>query len=72
MGDAASRSFIPYLIFTAIVCGALVMVVEVLGSRCSALFQGKSLRLDISITVTLVRLPSGYAAEAFSLTIKQS
>lgn len=61
-GDAASRLFITYLIFTAMICGALVMVVEVLGSRVIGPFFGVSLFVWTSlITVTLVALAVGYA-----------
>lgn len=60
--EAISRSFLNYLIFTAILCGALVMVVEVLGSRVLGPFFGVSLFVWTSlITVTLVALAVGYA-----------
>ena len=58
---AKSNSFLFYLIITAILCGALVMVVEVLGSRVIGPFFGVSLFVWTSlITVTLVALALGY------------
>ncbi len=52
-----------YLILTAALCGALVMVIEVLGSRVIGPFFGVSLFVWTSlITVTLVALAAGYAA----------
>ncbi len=58
-----SQSFVYYLIFTALTCGALVMVIEVLGSRVLGPFFGVSLFVWTSlITVTLVALAAGYAA----------
>lgn len=55
--------FISYLILTAMVCGALVMAVEVMGSRVISPFYGVSLFVWTSlITVTLVALALGYAA----------
>jgi spermidine synthase len=52
-----------YLATTALVCGALVMVIEVLGSRVIGPFFGVSLFVWTSlITVTLVALAAGYAA----------
>lgn len=57
-----SKALIFYLIFTAMVCGALVMVVEVMGSRVIGPFFGVSLFVWTSlITVTLVMLALGYA-----------
>lgn len=54
--------FIYYLIFTAMICGAIVMVVEVLGSRVIGPFFGASLFVWTSlITVALVGLALGYA-----------
>ena len=51
-----------YLIITAIVCGALIMVVEILGSRVIGPFFGVSLFVWTSlITVTLMALAAGYA-----------
>lgn len=58
-----SRIFIYYLILTAVICGALVMVVEVMGSRVIGPFFGVSLFVWTSlITVALVALAAGYAA----------
>lgn len=52
-----------YLILTAALCGALVMVIEVLGSRVIGPFFGVSLFVWTSlITVTLVALAGGYTA----------
>jgi spermidine synthase len=57
-----SRGFVAYLIFTAALCGALVMVIEVLGSRVIGPFFGVSLFVWTSlITVTMVALAAGYA-----------
>lgn len=51
-----------YLLVTAVLCGALVMVIEVLGSRVIGPFFGVSLFVWTSlITVTLVALALGYA-----------
>src|SRR5512138_3370729 len=62
-GTPLSRAFLVYLIITAVVCGALVMVIEVLGSRVIGPFFGASLFVWTSlITVTLVALAAGYAA----------
>lgn len=58
-----SVSFIIFLVITSLVCGALVMAVEVLGSRIIGPFFGASLFVWTSlITVTLVGLAAGYAA----------
>lgn len=58
-----SKLFIYYLILTAMLCGALVMVIEVLGSRVLGPFFGVSLFVWTSlITITLVALAGGYAA----------
>ncbi len=58
-----SAWFTGYLVFTAVVCGALVMVVEVLGSRVIGPHYGVSLFVWTSlISVTLVALALGYAA----------
>ncbi len=52
---------LPYLSATALICGASVMVVEVLGSRVIGPFFGASLYVWTSlITVTLVALAAGY------------
>ena len=57
-----SKGFIAYLIATAALCGAIVMVVEVLGSRVIGPFFGVSLFVWTSlITVTMVALATGYA-----------
>lgn len=56
------RWFTAYLIATAVLCGALVMVIEVLGSRVMGPFFGVSLFVWTSlITVTLAALAAGYA-----------
>ena len=58
----SKRWFSYYLIATTILCGALVMVIEVLGSRVLGPFFGVSLFVWTSlITVTLVTLAAGYA-----------
>ena len=54
--------FLAFLAATALVCGALVMVIEVMGSRVIGPFFGVSLFVWTSlITVTLVALSAGYA-----------
>lgn len=56
-----SRAFLIYLLLTAVVSGALVMVIEVLGSRVVGPFFGVSLFVWTSlITVTLLALAAGY------------
>lgn len=64
MKNADSSSIpLPFLVATAVLCGALIMVVEVLGSRVLGPFYGVSLFVWTSlITVTLVALAAGYAA----------
>ena len=58
-----SLPFIIFLVATALICGALVMVIEVLGSRVIGPFFGASLFVWTSlITVTLVGLALGYTA----------
>lgn len=58
-----STWFAGYLVFTTVVCGALVMVVEVLGSKVIGPYYGVSLFVWTSlISVTLVALALGYAA----------
>lgn len=58
-----SKPLLGYLIVTAIVSGALVMVVEVMGSRVIGPFFGASLFIWTSlIAVTLLALAAGYAA----------
>lgn len=60
--ESHSIYFILYLILTAIICGAQVMVVEVLGSRVIGPFFGVSLFVWTSlIAVTLIALATGYA-----------
>jgi spermidine synthase len=62
MQAQGSRNFLLFLLLTAVVCGALVMVIEVLGSRVIGPFFGVSLFVWTSlITVTLVALAAGYA-----------
>lgn len=57
-----SRTTGVFLAFTAFVCGAMVMVIEVLGSRVIGPFFGVSLFVWTAlITVTLVALAAGYA-----------
>lgn len=60
--DAGDRAFARFLLFTAGITGALVMVVEVLGSRVIGPFFGVSLFVWTAlITVTLLALAAGYA-----------
>lgn len=57
-----SRVFLSYLVLTTTICGALIMVLEVLGSRVIGPFFGVSLFIWTSlITVTLIALALGYA-----------
>jgi len=57
-----SRAFLVYLLITAVICGALIMVIEVMGSRVVGPFFGVSLFVWTSlITVTLLALAGGYA-----------
>lgn len=57
-----SSLFIYFLTLTALFCGAVIMVIEVLGSRVIGPFFGVSLFVWTSlITVTLVALAMGYA-----------
>lgn len=61
-----TRGFLAYLVLTSLLCGALVMVIEVLGSRVIGPFYGVSLFVWTSlITVTLVALALGYVAGGF-------
>lgn len=61
--STVSRGFLYFLVATAMISGALVMVLEVLGSRVISPFFGVSLFIWTSlITVTLVSLAIGYAA----------
>jgi len=56
------RGFAAYLLATAALCGALVMVVQVLGSRLIGPYFGVSLFVWTAlITVTLLSLAAGYA-----------
>jgi len=58
-----SVSFLVFLTVTSLLCGAIVMVIEVLGSRVLGPFFGASLFVWTSlITVTLVGLALGYVA----------
>ena len=58
----ASRGLLAYLVLTAVVCGGLIMVLEVLGSRVIGPFFGVSLYVWTSlISVTLLALACGYA-----------
>jgi spermidine synthase len=60
VGDA--KWLLVYLMFTAMISGALIMVVEVLGSRVIGPFFGVSLFVWTSlIAVTLISLSLGYA-----------
>ncbi|HSB18656.1 MAG TPA: fused MFS/spermidine synthase [Anaeromyxobacteraceae bacterium] len=57
-----SRAGLGFLMATSFVCGAMVMVVEVLGSRVIGPYFGVSLFVWTAlITVTLVGLAAGYA-----------
>ena len=56
-----NKLFSIFLIFTAVVCGALVMVIEVVGSRVIGPFFGISLFVWTSlIAVTMISLGGGY------------
>lgn len=58
----AHPAFRAYLFFSAFICGAAVMMVEVLGARLVGPFFGVSLFVWTAlITVTLVALATGYA-----------
>lgn len=62
MSTMSERLFSVYLVVTTVVCGALVMVIEVLGSRVIGPFFGVSLYVWTSlITVALLALAAGYA-----------
>jgi len=62
MRHEGSPKFLLFLLATAVICGALIMVIEVLGSRVIGPFFGVSLFVWTSlITVTLVALAVGYA-----------
>lgn len=57
-----SKAFLIYLLFTAVLSGGLVMVIEVMGSRVVGPFFGVSLFVWTSlITVALLALAVGYA-----------
>jgi spermidine synthase len=61
--DSESAIFLAFLVVTSVLCGGLVMVIEVLGSKVVGPFFGVSLFVWTSlITVTLVALALGYAA----------
>lgn len=61
-----TKGFIFYILLTAVVCGALVMVIEVMGSRVVGPFFGVSLFVWTSlITVTLVALALGYGVGGY-------
>ncbi len=67
MSDSAAaahgKQLLFFLFITAVLCGALVMVIEVLGSRVVGPFFGVSLFVWTSlITVTLIALAGGYWA----------
>lgn len=60
--DKHGKPFRSYLLLTAVICGALIMVIEVLGSRVVGPFFGVSLFVWTSlITVTLIALAAGYS-----------
>jgi len=57
-----SKSFLLYLVATALLCGAIIMAVEVMGSRVVGPFFGVSLFVWTSlIAVTMIALAAGYA-----------
>ena len=57
-----TKGLLAYLLITAVLCGGLIMVIEVLGSRVIGPFFGVSLFVWTSlIAVTLVALALGYA-----------
>ena len=56
-----SKGLVSYLLVTAITCGALIMVIEVMGSRVIGPFFGASLFVWTSlISVTMIALAAGY------------
>lgn len=70
---SGSRTLLIYLVATAILSGALVMVIEVLGSRVIGPFFGVSLFVWTAlITVTLISLAVGYAAGGVLADKRQS
>lgn len=61
-----SLAFIVYLVITAAICGAVVMVIEVLGSRVIGPFFGVSLFVWTSlISIALISLAAGYAVGGY-------
>lgn len=73
--DPASHSLplLVFLIITALLCGALVMMIEVLGSRVIGPFFGASLFVWTSlIAVTLVGLALGYAGGGILADYRES
>ncbi|NOZ54578.1 MAG: spermidine synthase [Gammaproteobacteria bacterium] len=61
-----SKGFMFYILLTAVLCGALIMVIEVMGSRVIGPFFGVSLFVWTSlITVALVALALGYAVGGY-------
>ncbi len=59
----SSRFFLPFLVFSAVTCGTLIMVIEVLGSRVIGPFFGVGIFVWTSlIAVTMISLAAGYAA----------
>jgi len=61
-----SRRFIFYILLTAVICGSLVMVIEVMGSRVVGPFYGVSLFVWTSlISVTLISLSIGYVVGGY-------
>ena len=61
-----SKAFTIFIFITALICGGLVMVIEVMGSRIIGPFFGVSLFVWTSlISVTLVALALGYAAGGY-------
>jgi len=68
-----SRALLIYLVPTAILSGALVMVIEILGSRVIGPFFGVSLFVWTAlISVTLIALAAGYAAGGVLADRRQS
>lgn len=59
---SANKAFDYFILLTAAICGAIIMMIEVLGSRVVGPFFGVSLFVWTSlITVTLLSLAAGYA-----------
>lgn len=62
-----ATAFRYFILLTAVLCGALVMVIEVVGSRVIGPFFGVSLFVWTSlITVTLLALALGYAVGGYA------